>query len=64
MNDNIYDIAILGAGASGLMLASLLNNSKQKICIIDTNSNIGARLKLVVEQNATLQINTLILQTI
>jgi predicted Rossmann fold flavoprotein len=46
MNDNIYDIAILGAGASGLMLASLLNNSKQKICIIDTNSSIGAKIKV------------------
>lgn len=40
----IYDIAIIGAGASGLMLASLLK--KQNICIIDSNNEIGAKIKV------------------
>ncbi len=39
-----YDIAIIGAGASGLMLAALLKN--QKVCIIDSNSEIGAKIKV------------------
>ncbi len=40
----IYDIAILGAGASGLMAASLLKN--KNICIIDSNKEIGAKIKI------------------
>lgn len=40
----IFDIAIIGAGASGLMLASLLKNSN--ICIIDSNPKIGAKIKV------------------
>jgi len=40
----IYDIAIVGAGASGLMAASLLQN--KKICIIDKNAKIGEKIKV------------------
>ena len=40
----IYDIAIIGAGASGIMAASLLK--EQKICIIDSNRDIGAKIKI------------------
>lgn len=40
----IYDIAIIGAGASGLMAASYLQN--KKVCIIDCNKNIGAKIKI------------------
>jgi predicted flavoprotein YhiN len=40
----IYDIAIIGAGASGLMTASHLQN--QKVCLIDKNPNIGAKIKI------------------
>jgi predicted flavoprotein YhiN len=39
----VYDIAIIGAGASGLMLASIL---KRDICLIDKNSEIGAKIKV------------------
>lgn len=39
----MYDIIILGAGASGLMAASQLKN--QKICIIDKNQKIGSKIK-------------------
>jgi len=39
---NIYDIAIIGAGASGLMSASLLPS--KKIAIIDANSKIGLKI--------------------
>lgn len=40
----IYDIAIIGAGASGLMLASHLKN--HKVCLIDSNDKIGAKIKI------------------
>ena len=40
----IYDIAIIGAGASGLMAASQLKD--KSICIIDSNSNIGEKIKV------------------
>ncbi len=39
-----YDIAIIGAGASGLMLAALLKN--KKVCLIDSNVEIGAKIKV------------------
>jgi len=44
----IYDIAIIGAGASGLMVASQLLklNKNLKLCIIDSNSSIGAKIKI------------------
>jgi predicted Rossmann fold flavoprotein len=40
----IYDIAIIGAGASGLMAASNIKN--KKICIIDGNSKVGEKIKV------------------
>jgi len=40
----IYDIAIIGAGASGLMLASQVKN--KKVILIDTNSKIGEKIKV------------------
>lgn len=40
----VYDVAIIGAGASGLMTASLLHS--QRVCIIDSNPNIGAKIKV------------------
>ena len=41
----IYDIVIIGAGASGLMLGSLLNKNLNT-CLIDTNKKIGAKIKV------------------
>ena len=38
----LYDIAIIGAGASGLMSASMLPN--KNIAIIDSNSKIGLKI--------------------
>lgn len=40
----IYDVAIIGAGASGLMAASRIKN--QKICIIDANDKIARKIKI------------------
>jgi len=40
----MYDIIIIGAGASGLIAASQIKN--QKICIIDKNQKIGAKIKI------------------
>ncbi len=40
----MYDIVIIGAGASGLMTASLLQTSK--ICIIDSNDKIAKKIKI------------------
>lgn len=39
-----YDICIIGAGASSLMCASHMKN--KSICIIESNSNIGAKIKV------------------
>ena len=40
----IYDIAVIGAGASGLLFSSLLKN--KKISLIEANSKIGAKIKV------------------
>ena len=40
----IYDIAIIGAGASGLMAANRFQD--KKVCIIDKNPKIGAKIKV------------------
>jgi len=40
----IYDVVIIGAGASGLMAASQLKN--KSVCIIDSNDKIGAKIKI------------------
>ena len=41
----IYDVAIIGAGASGLMAASSIDK-KHKVCLIDSNDSIGAKIKI------------------
>jgi predicted Rossmann fold flavoprotein len=41
---NIYDTIIIGAGASGLMLASILKQNK--IALVDHNSKIGQKIKI------------------
>ena len=40
----IYDIAIIGAGASGLMFASKHNN--KNVILIDSNAKIGEKIKV------------------
>jgi predicted Rossmann fold flavoprotein len=40
----MYDITIIGAGASGLMCASNIDN--RLVCIIDGNSKIGEKIKV------------------
>ena len=40
----IYDVIIIGAGASGLMAASKLRD--KTVCIIDANEKIGAKIKV------------------
>ncbi|NQY94360.1 MAG: NAD(P)/FAD-dependent oxidoreductase, partial [Campylobacteraceae bacterium] len=40
----IHDIAIIGAGASGLMLASQIKN--KKVILLDTNAKIGEKIKV------------------
>ena len=42
----IYDIVIIGAGASGLMAASELQKQNLSICIIDSNKKIGEKIKI------------------
>lgn len=44
MNNKYFDIVIIGAGAAGLTLASLLKN--RSLCILDANSTIGAKIKV------------------
>ncbi len=40
----LYDIVIIGAGASGLMAASQIKD--RTVCIIDSNDKIGAKIKI------------------
>ena len=40
----IFDIVIIGAGASGLMAATRFKN--ETVCIIDSNDKIGAKIKI------------------
>ena len=40
----LYDTAVIGAGAGGLMAASLRRD--EKICIIDSNKAIGQKIKI------------------
>lgn len=43
----MFDVLILGAGASGLMCASVLSPCKHlKVGIIDANSSVGAKIKI------------------
>ncbi|MEN8718025.1 MAG: aminoacetone oxidase family FAD-binding enzyme [Sulfurovum sp.] len=43
----IYDVAIIGGGASGLMFASYLNKRKYKdVCILETNTKLAQKLKV------------------
>ena len=43
-DDEIYDVAIIGAGASGLMAASRLAEKKIKTVLIEKNSKTGRKL--------------------
>ena len=40
----IYDVAIIGAGASGLMLSSMID--KKKVVLIEQNNKIGKKLSI------------------
>ncbi|MDD2356736.1 MAG: aminoacetone oxidase family FAD-binding enzyme [Thiovulaceae bacterium] len=43
----MYDVLILGAGASGLMCAAELSTCKGiKVGVIDANANVGAKIKI------------------
>lgn len=43
----IYDVAILGAGASGLMTAAWLNaHSDLTVCVIEGNAKAGAKIRI------------------
>lgn len=43
----IFDVAIIGGGASGLMFASHINKRKYKdVCIIETNTKLAQKLKV------------------
>ena len=42
----IFDIIIIGAGASGLMAAAQLQKQNLSICIIDSNNKIGEKIKV------------------
>ncbi len=45
MKPKVYDHIIIGAGASGLMFASLLDNKKGTL-LIDSNRSVGAKISI------------------
>ncbi len=42
----IYDIAIVGGGASGLMIAAQLNHTTKNVILIESAPNIGNKIKV------------------
>lgn len=46
MNDGLYDVVIIGAGASGLMLAANLELAESSGIILEGTSFIGSKLKM------------------
>ena len=44
MNDNFYDIAIIGGGASGLMLAANLDMEGSRGIVLEGSSCVGSKL--------------------
>ena len=44
MNENHYDIAIIGAGASGLMLAANLDMEGSRGIVLEGSSCVGSKL--------------------
>lgn len=46
MSNNDFDCIIVGAGASGMMCASILAKSKLSVAILDGNERVGRKLSL------------------
>jgi predicted Rossmann fold flavoprotein len=44
MKDEIYDVAILGAGAAGLFCAAELSRSSKKIILLEGNKGVGKKI--------------------
>lgn len=46
MNNNIYDLIILGGGASGLMAALTIGVSQKKILILDSTDDLARKIRI------------------
>ena len=51
----IYDVAIIGAGISGLTAAALLSKSGLKVCVLEQDANIGGYLAGFSRQGFTFE---------
>jgi predicted flavoprotein YhiN len=46
MADKIYDVIIIGGGASGMMAGVIAGRSEKKVLIIEKNKSLGEKLKI------------------
>ena len=51
MTDIKYDVAIIGAGLSGLASAVLLNEAGKSVCVLEARDVAGGRIRSVLETN-------------
>jgi monoamine oxidase len=54
--ENIYDVVIIGAGASGLMAAWELVQTGKKVAVVEARNRIGGRINTIVDKNFSLPI--------
>ena len=45
-NNKIWDVIIIGGGASGMMAAAVASNKGKSILVVDKNKNLGEKLKI------------------
>lgn len=56
MSSNLYDVIVLGAGASGLMLAAKAAARGRKVLVVEKANKIGKKFSCQVVVNVTLPI--------
>lgn len=56
MVQNIYDVIVVGAGASGLMAAWELVQTGKKVAVLEARDRIGGRIHTITDKNFSLPI--------
>ena len=46
MPNDIWDVIIIGGGASGMMAGAIASLDKKKVIILDKNKSLGEKLKI------------------
>jgi monoamine oxidase len=56
--ENIYDVVIIGAGASGLMAAWELAQTGKKVAVVEARDRAGGRINTIVDKKFSIPIET------